>query len=138
MKGDLLEILRCRVKHYKSILSKDNGILEPRQPLVVEHESKRLLVRFMNDFLNYQYLLLLKEEDKAPAKKTFECLGLTPREMEILYWLSQGKTNSEIALILSMSFRTVKKHLEHIYEKLGVENRTSAAMKAMEILSTLK
>ena len=93
------------------------------------------MVRFMDDCLNYQCLLLLKEEDKASAKKSFECLGLTPREMEILYWLGQGKTNSEIALILSMSFRTVKKHLEHIYKKLGVENRTAAAMKALEVFS---
>ena len=76
------------------------------------------MVRFMDDCLNYQCLLLLKEEDKASAKKSFECLGLTPREMEILYWLGQGKTNTEIALILCSNFRTVKKHLEHIYKNL--------------------
>lgn len=89
----------------------------------------------MVDCLNCQYLLFLKEEDKTPAKKSFECLGLTPREVEILYWLAQGKTNTEIALILCSNFRTVKKHLEHTYRKLGVENRTSAAFRALEIFN---
>ncbi len=55
------------------------------------------------------------------------------QEMEILYWLSHGKTNTEIALIIGSCFRIVKKHLEHIYKKLGVENRTSASIRVLEI-----
>jgi DNA-binding response OmpR family regulator/DNA-binding CsgD family transcriptional regulator len=54
-------------------------------------------------------------------------LGLTPREAEILYWLAEGKTNDAIATILGSSRRTVEKHVEHVFEKLGVENRASAA-----------
>jgi DNA-binding NarL/FixJ family response regulator len=53
-------------------------------------------------------------------------LGLTTRESEVLSWLSKGKTNRDIAQILGLSPRTVDKHLEQIYEKLGVENRTAA------------
>ncbi len=53
--------------------------------------------------------------------------SLTPREAEVLMWVAHGKTNRDIADILSMSPRTVNKHLEHIYQKLGVETRTAAA-----------
>ena len=53
--------------------------------------------------------------------------SLTPRETEVLTWLARGKTNRDIAEILGMSHRTVNKHLEHIFEKLGVETRAAAA-----------
>lgn len=49
------------------------------------------------------------------------------REAEVLYWVAEGKTNAEIATILSSSRRTVEKHVEHVLEKLGVENRAAAA-----------
>jgi DNA-binding CsgD family transcriptional regulator len=52
---------------------------------------------------------------------------LTPREREVLDWVAYGKSNAEIAAILRISAATVGKHLEHIYPKLGVENRTAAA-----------
>ncbi|MDY0048704.1 MAG: helix-turn-helix transcriptional regulator, partial [Thauera propionica] len=51
---------------------------------------------------------------------------LTQREMDVLEWVARGKTNRDVAEILGMSPRTVNKHLEHIYEKLGVETRTAA------------
>jgi len=53
--------------------------------------------------------------------------SLTSREREVLGWLACGKSNAEIAMILGISAATVSKHLEHIYPKLGVENRTAAA-----------
>ncbi len=49
----------------------------------------------------------------------------------MLDWLAAGKTDREIAAILGMSPRTVQKHLQHIYEKLGVETRTAAVMRAL-------
>jgi len=68
-------------------------------------------------------------------KPLVEKLGLTPRESEVLLWVAQGKGNAEIASILSTGESTVKKHLEHIFEKLGVENRGAAALAAIEALS---
>lgn len=62
------------------------------------------------------------------------CLGLTPREAEVLFWVAQGKTNPEIAVITDVQLTTVKKHLESIFQKTGVENRTSAAALALEKL----
>lgn len=60
--------------------------------------------------------------------------ALTLREAEVLYWLTLGKTNRDISTILSLSPRTVNKHLEQIFQKMGVDNRTSAAVAADRIL----
>ncbi|MDP2255689.1 MAG: helix-turn-helix transcriptional regulator [Polaromonas sp.] len=59
--------------------------------------------------------------------------GLTQREADVMHWLACGKTDAEIAALLSISPRTVQKHLEHIYVKLGVETRTAAVMRALAI-----
>ena len=62
-------------------------------------------------------------------------LGLTPRASETLLWLSQGKTNSDIATILGITESTVKKHVQEIFEKLGVETRGAATVRALEVLN---
>jgi DNA-binding CsgD family transcriptional regulator len=67
--------------------------------------------------------LLVREEPAAAAKGG----SLTPREQQVLEWVADGKTNAEIAQILVTAPGTVRKHLEHIYEKLGVHTRTAAA-----------
>jgi DNA-binding NarL/FixJ family response regulator len=63
-------------------------------------------------------------------------LPITKRESEVLYWVSYGKTSWETSQILEMSPRTVNKHLEQIFKKLGVDNRTSAAAIALRILES--
>jgi DNA-binding NarL/FixJ family response regulator len=70
------------------------------------------------------------------AKPLEEVLSLTPRVAETLLWLSQGKTNGEIATILGNSESTVKKHVLEIFDKLGVETRTAAGLRALEVLSS--
>ena len=65
-----------------------------------------------------------------------EVLGLTPRVAETLLWLAQGKTNGEIAIILGNSESTVKKHVLEIFERLAVETRGAAALRALEVLSS--
>lgn len=66
-----------------------------------------------------------REEEAAPAPALLPN-PLTQRELDVLAWVARGKTNRDVAEILGMSPRTVNKHLEHIYEKLGVETRTAA------------
>lgn len=67
-----------------------------------------------------------------------ERLGLSPREAEVLLWVAQGKGNQDIATILDLSPATVKKHVIHIFEKLGVETRASAMLRALEVLASLQ
>jgi len=64
-------------------------------------------------------------------------LGLTPRAAEALLWLAQGKTNADIAMILGISESTVKKHVQEIFDKVGVETRGAAALRALEILNSV-
>jgi DNA-binding NarL/FixJ family response regulator len=66
-----------------------------------------------------------RSDDASPAPALLPN-PLTQREMDVLEWVARGKTNRDVADILGMSPRTVNKHLEHIYEKLGVETRTAA------------
>ncbi len=64
--------------------------------------------------------------------RAFASLKLTPREAEVLLWISRGKSNHEIGVILDAKTGTICKHVEHIFSKLNVENRTSAAVVALE------
>jgi len=72
----------------------------------------------------------------ASPKPLEDALGLTPRVAETLLWLAQGKTNPEIAMILGNSESTVKKHVLEIFDNLGVETRTAASLRALEVLSS--
>jgi DNA-binding NarL/FixJ family response regulator len=63
-------------------------------------------------------------------------LGLTARVAEVLLWVAQGKTNADIATILGISESTVKKHLLEVFAKLGVETRSAATLRALEVLSS--
>ncbi|MEO5917648.1 MAG: response regulator transcription factor [Luteolibacter sp.] len=87
----------------------------------LERERHRLATGFNPDFTT-----------AAPLERK---LGLTPREAEVLLWVAQGKSNPEIATILGAAEGTVKKHLQNIFEKTGVDNRNAASMLAFEILS---
>ncbi len=73
------------------------------------------------------------EPDFSSAQPLLK-LGLTPRATETLLWLCQGKTNSDIATILGITESTVKKHVQEIFEKLGVETRGAATVRALEVL----
>jgi len=77
--------------------------------------------------------LILFEERRPHLIEDFMGTGVTTREAEILYFISRGKTDSEIALLLSISPRTVQKHLEHVFTKFGVETRTAAVMHMLSL-----
>ncbi|WP_407160699.1 response regulator [Bradyrhizobium sp. STM 3557] len=90
-------------------------------------DHPELKLHYMGSAGTNEFLLrLAKEQTSAPPAFSSE-FGLTTREGEVLSWLSKGKTNRDIAQILGLSPRTIDKHLEQIYAKLGVENRTAAA-----------
>jgi len=82
-----------------------------------------------------EYLFRLTSANRQSEDEMLrERFGLTHRESEVLLWIAKGKANRDIGEILGLSSRTVNKHLEQIYSKLGVENRASAAVKAANVL----
>ncbi|HZB94161.1 MAG TPA: response regulator transcription factor [Stellaceae bacterium] len=84
-----------------------------------------------------EFLLRLAESEAASEESRLkQHFALTAREADVLVWVARGKSNRDIGEILGLSPRTVNKHLEQIYEKLGVENRTSAAALALRALGT--
>jgi DNA-binding response OmpR family regulator/DNA-binding CsgD family transcriptional regulator len=90
--------------------------------------NAQLQLQYMGKLGPNEFLLRLAKDAGGDTPASFRSdLGLTSREGEVLSWLSKGKTNRDIAQILGLSPRTVDKHLEQIYAKLGVENRTAAA-----------
>jgi len=122
------------VKHRQSLFTQDEDMLSPNVPLVVEREGKRLVIRFVPEYLGTP-CLLLEEQQTIYSVQALGKLALTKREAEVVFWVAHGKSNMDIGAILSISPRTVQKHLQHIYEKLGVENRTAAANRVLEILA---
>jgi DNA-binding NarL/FixJ family response regulator len=91
-------------------------------------DHPELKLHYMGYAGSNEFLLRLAKEQTGALPTAFASeFGLTTREGEVLSWLSKGKTNRDIAQILGLSPRTVDKHLEQIYAKLGVENRTAAA-----------
>ena len=76
--------------------------------------------------------------DFSSAEPLITQLALTPRVAEVLLWAAQGKTNSEIASILGISESTVKKHMIDVLQAIGVETRTAASLRALEILSSAR
>jgi DNA-binding CsgD family transcriptional regulator len=83
----------------------------------------------------YRLGVAIEKTRELPADAPFDraAVPLTPREREVLDWVAAGKTNRDVAAILGASPRTVEKHLERIYEKLGVETRTAAVMRAIKL-----
>lgn len=79
-------------------------------------------------------LRLLECDQGSDQDRLATAFALTLREADVLLWITHGKSNKEIAEILQMSPRTVNKHLEQIFNKLGIENRTAAATMAVRIL----
>jgi DNA-binding CsgD family transcriptional regulator len=102
-----------------------DAVLTPPQPFVVERDATTLVARLLGE--RTQALIVLEERRATVSARDLRALGLTLREAEVLSWVAQGKTGPEIASILGLSVRTVNHHLEHIYEKLGVNTRTAAA-----------
>ncbi|MDQ3834808.1 MAG: helix-turn-helix transcriptional regulator [Actinomycetota bacterium] len=128
----LPESLRRWVEHQRSLLAKDGDAPPPRKPLVLQRAGKHLVVRLVQDRSEDECLLILEEQPSQFSERSLEPLGLTRREAQVLFWVAQGKTDKEVATHLYVSPRTVKKHLEHVYEKLGVKSRTEAVALALK------
>ncbi|PKO25193.1 MAG: DNA-binding response regulator [Betaproteobacteria bacterium HGW-Betaproteobacteria-8] len=107
-------------------------------PLTVFQSGGRLIFIPADLESDEQWIILLREEsDIAQIGALMANLNLTKREAEVLYWATKGKTNRDIGDILGASPRTVNKHMEHVFTKLGVETRTAAASVAVNNLRSM-
>ena len=97
-------------------------------PLGIEFSCKIRPCHYGDEYI----LVLEKSSEEWNLDAVRNSLGLTIRETEILMWISRGKTNKEIGVILGSSPRTINKHLEHIFEKLGVTTRTGAVFVVLQ------
>jgi len=105
--------------------------VEPRR-LSTELGPKRLSFRLHQQIGDSEgggdWLIIMQEvSDESVIEAMGLCFKLTPKEAEVLYWVVKGKINRDIGDIVGSSPMTVKKHLEHVFAKLGVETRTAAA-----------
>lgn len=105
----------------------------PLAPLKIENPKGVLTIRFMYNSVTREKTLLL-EEQKTLSWEALKKFSLTKRETETLFWIMQGKTDDTIGALLNISLRTVHKHVENIYTKLGVETRTGAMLRVFESL----
>jgi DNA-binding CsgD family transcriptional regulator len=109
---------------------------DTNSPLVIHHPKKGEIEICKFSLSPSENLSLLRIEHRLVRQgpKALLTLGLTAREAEVLFWITEGKTNPEIAVILDTSPGTVKKHAANLYAKLGVPTRTSAARCALSVL----
>lgn len=91
----------------------------------------RQRVELLRPHLAFLYRQACERNAQDPLQE--DSALLTPRELDVMRWLSCGKTDADIAQLLQISPRTVQKHLEHIYVKLGVETRTAAVMRVRRL-----
>ncbi len=109
-----------------------DGVSMTYEPFVIENDDGELRIRLIVDNRKRRKTLLLRETVQIQPESLM-ALGLTKRESEVLFLIAKGKTNSEIGILLGISKRTVQKHVEHIYIKLGVETRTAAMLRVNEL-----
>jgi DNA-binding CsgD family transcriptional regulator len=109
----------------------------PLHELRIDFGRISLIVQMISATEAPQHRLLLRETMQRLEPQPLEMLGLTKREAQVLFWASQGKSNGEIAIILASKVRTIAKHLERIFAKLMVENRTAAARAAFTAVNPL-
>ncbi len=107
-----------------------------KEPLIIHQHGKPVLqLAYLGAIGGDEFLFRLtgvsQTSDDDILRQNF---SLTVREAQVLLWIAKGKSNRDIGEILGLSARTVNKHLEQIYVKLGVENRASAAVKAANAL----
>jgi DNA-binding response OmpR family regulator/DNA-binding CsgD family transcriptional regulator len=108
---------------------------EPEHSLNLSEDGIAISLKVVSEQKGEWILKLIDQNKPQGSELLRDSMALTERESEVLLWISKGKTNREVAQILTMSPRTVNKHLEQIFNKLQVDNRTSAAGAALSVLA---
>lgn len=131
-----LDSHQCKVQIYSNIVEWLSHQPLKDQILKLSTLDHPLHVQLVSDSLleNELVFKLIDPSMESTAATLREALAVTERESDVLFWIAQSKTNREIGEILSLSPRTIDKHLETIFRKLSVENRTAAAAIAIRVL----
>lgn len=117
-------------------LLRTRGVEASGSRLTLQTGERRLEISLVSRIGPDEILFRVAEIDTRADERALQTkLSLTGRESEVLLWISRGKSNREIGEILSISPRTVNKHLEQVFVKLGVENRAAAAARAVRLLA---
>lgn len=112
-----------------------NLLREQGASRTLERFGRKIEFRLVESRADGPMLLRLIDHDAGTQEERLaRAFNISLREAEVLMWLTHGKSNKEIAEILDLSPRTVNKHLEQIFEKLGIENRTAAATMSVRVL----
>jgi DNA-binding CsgD family transcriptional regulator len=131
----LPDVVHAWLRTQKARTSDVTTVPAPPSPLLISHNGGDLLIHLVAE--SDHDCLVLEETGAGLRTDTLVTAGLTTRECEVLTWVTQGKSNADIAIILGTSPRTIQKHLERIFQKLGVENRTAAAAAARDLARRL-
>jgi DNA-binding CsgD family transcriptional regulator len=114
--------------------NENSGIATVRAPLILSlADGSSVALKLALDPNRSTHCLTFEWERNFSRPEQLAPLGLTLRQNQVVYWVLHDKTNCEISIILGISFRTVDKHLEIIFNKLGVNNRAHLISKAWEV-----
>lgn len=143
--GDFIHTLDARAKHLLNKFFEDASLHRLPETLAdrmqnrsddtfeISCECTRSKLLSSARFHSDSWTLHLWEKGEDLPTEALSRFGFTGRQIEVIQWMALGKTNPEIATILDISYRTVQKHLEHIYARLGVETRIAAINRCREI-----
>jgi DNA-binding CsgD family transcriptional regulator len=127
------DVLRSWARHQiQNITTNDSAYL----PLKIQQANKQLVIRLVFEQQKDQYLILMEEETTS-LLDNLSLLGLSPKETEVIGLIIQGKDNKAIATQMNIGISTIRKHLESIYQKWGINSRTGAIAYALKNLGLL-
>ncbi|MBD2252372.1 helix-turn-helix domain-containing protein [Nostoc parmelioides] len=134
----LPDILQRWINHQVFELVQSTETFTSPCPLRLELDGRRLTIRLnYNAQLEQVYLLLEETQAIEFSVEALQMMGLTKREAEVLFWVAKDQSTNEVAKHLGISDRTVKKHLENVYEKFGVQTRLAAVMYVLNHLGII-
>lgn len=130
------EVLREWIRRQTAGCTDRTDIPVPPEPLTVARDGRQVRISLIKRGDNI--LLFFEEESRGVDLSELQQLGLTVREAEVLKWVTLGKSNGDIARLLDAREKTIKKHLERILQKLGVESRLAAATLVMSLAKRVR
>lgn len=125
-------LLRAWLTRQQSHWDTSKNVLPPLTPLEIHQGAAVLRIRYLRHA--EQHLLILEDQGATRHREALQRTGFSRREIDVLVSVLAGKTNREIGMLLGISSRTVQKHLERLYARLGVENRHAATIALQDLL----